>query len=405
LEAGDENSKFFHAYAKGRKAANSSWSLDNSLGEPQTTFEGMARVGMEHFQGRFGANNQANIAEVIRVAQLFPRFVEEEDNIALMEEISEEELKENLQSFQKDKSPSLDGWSIEFFLELYDLLGKDLLQVVEDTRLSGRIPACFNSTFIALIPKLDNPSSLNDFRPISLCNCVYKVVSKVIARSMKGILSHHISGEQFGFLEGRQVYEAIGVAQEGLHSIKTKKLKGVILKIDLSKAYDKVSWLYIRMLLAHPGFDIGFIRWIMSCITMVFFSILINGVASPFFHSERGLRQGFPLSPLLFILVAEGLSRALRDVERQGILRGIQVAPNLFITHLLFVDDVLIFCIGSVKDAETLRGILELFSKATRMEINVGKSTLSINLLRAEELQAFNKFFPYNLLEVDRGLK
>ena len=92
-----------------------------------------------------------------------------------------------------------------------------------------------------MIPKVDNPLSLNDFRPISLCNCIYKVVSKVIARRLKSILSEHITTKQFGFLEGRQIHESIRVSQEGLHNMKTKNIKGAILKIDLSKAYDKVS--------------------------------------------------------------------------------------------------------------------------------------------------------------------
>ena len=130
----------------------------------QSSFNEKARIGVAHFKNLFKAPPWASIVEVIRVAQLFPRFVEEEDNLSLMEE-----LKVTLHSFQKDKSPGLDGWTIEFFLGLYDLLGGDLLKVMEDTRLSGRLPTSFNSTFIALIPKVDNPSSLNDFRPISLC--------------------------------------------------------------------------------------------------------------------------------------------------------------------------------------------------------------------------------------------
>ena len=99
-----------------------------------------------------------------------------------MEEVTEEELKVALHSFQKDKSLGPDGWNIELFLGMYDLLSGDLLKVLEDTKLSGRLHVCFDSTFIALIPKVDNPSSLNDFKPIFLSNCVYKVVSKVIAR-------------------------------------------------------------------------------------------------------------------------------------------------------------------------------------------------------------------------------
>jgi hypothetical protein len=92
---------------------------------------------------------------------------------------------------------------------------------------------------------VDDPQSFDDFRPISLCNCIYKIIAKIIARRLKPLLSEAISKEQFGFLEGRQIHEAIGVAQEGLHSLKTTREKGTILNIDLSKAYDWVNWSYI----------------------------------------------------------------------------------------------------------------------------------------------------------------
>jgi hypothetical protein len=94
---------------------------------------------------------------------------------------------------------------------------------------------------------------------------------------------------QFGFLEGRKIHETIGVAQEGICSIKRKNLKGVVQKIDLSKAYDHVNWLYIMLLLTHLGFEINFIRWVMRCITTTSFVVLINGSASLFFKVERGL--------------------------------------------------------------------------------------------------------------------
>lgn len=177
------------------------------------------------------------------------------------------------------------------------------------------------------------------------------------------------------------------------------------MKIDLSKAYDKVIYLYIRMILTHLGFGIGFIMWIMSCITTVSFSMLINGVTSPFFHVERGFFQGFHLSPLLFLLVAKGLSNALKEVKRQGTLKGIQISPNLFITHLLFVDDVLIFCYGLVRDSHTLREILDLFSKLTGMEVNAGESTLTTDILRVEERLELIQIFPFNPSRLDVGLK
>ena len=102
------------------------------------------------------------------------------------------------------------------------------------------------------------------------------------------MLSDKISMEQFGFLQGRQIHEAIGVAQEALHSLKARNISGTVIKLDLSKAYDRVSWLYVRMLLIHLGFDIGFVRCIMGCISMASFAVLINGATSPFFKAKWG---------------------------------------------------------------------------------------------------------------------
>ena len=143
---------------------------------------------------------------------------------------------------------------------------------------------------------------------------------------LKSVLSQHISSEKFGFLEGRQIHEAIGVAQEGLHSLKVQKQKGALIKIDLSKAYDWVSWLYLRMFLTHLGFCYEFVRWIMACISTMSFAVLINGAASPFFHAGMGLRQGCPLSPLLFLLVAEGLSRFILASKAEGTFRGTAIS-------------------------------------------------------------------------------
>lgn len=217
------------------------------------------------------------------------------------------EVESTLKWFKKDKSLGLDGFSVEFYTTFFDAIGQELLKIVEDYRLSGCMYEAINSTFIALIPKVDSPLSFNDFRPISICNFLYKIISN----RLKPILSNHISPEQFAFLHNRQILEVVGTSQEALHSIKMKQLKGAIPKIDLSEAFDRVSWLYIRMLLTHLGFSLSFINWIMCYITTVSFSVLINDSTSNFFHLEYNLRQGFPLSPLLFLLVMEGLSRII----------------------------------------------------------------------------------------------
>lgn len=140
------------------------------------------------------------------------------------------------------------------------------------------------------------------------------------------------------------------MAQEALHSIKMKKLKGVILKINLSKAFDwSTSYISGRYSL---------IRWIMCCITLVSFAILINGSTSYSFRVERGLRQGCPLSPLLFLLFMEGLSRKIASKKSEGRLMGVKITNQCILTHLLFVDDILIFLDGGIHDINSFTRIL-----------------------------------------------
>jgi hypothetical protein len=167
--------------------------------------------------------------------------------------------------------------------------------MVEESRLLGKIVGGLNSTFLTLIPKVNNPKNFEDFRPISLCNLCYKLISKIIANRIKPFLSKSLSPEQMGFLEGRRIQDAIGTAHESLHSIKKKKLKALVLKLDLKKAYDCIDWDLLRMILLKIGLGLHLANWIMSCITSSSFVVLINGEATDFFRSGRGIRQGCPL--------------------------------------------------------------------------------------------------------------
>jgi mannosylglycoprotein endo-beta-mannosidase len=135
---------------------------------------------------------------------------------------------------------------------------------------------------------------LEEYISISLSNYIYKIISIIISRRIKWILPKSISQKQFGFLEGRQIHEAIGVSQEAMHIIKNHKIKGAVLKIDLSKAYDRVSWIFLRMLLTHLGFVLPFINWVMRCISSVYFAVLINGVASPSLLQREGSGRDAP---------------------------------------------------------------------------------------------------------------
>jgi hypothetical protein len=166
--------------------------------------------------------------------------------------------------------------------------------MVEDSRIRGKISGCLNATFLVLIPKSSNSLSFNDFRPISLCNLIYKLISKVISNRIKPFLGRSLSAEQLGFLKGRRIQEAIGAAHECIHSIKQKNQKALVMKLDINKAFDSIDWDFLRLVLHAVGFGIKLTNWILACVTSANFAVIINGEATSFFKSERGLRQGCP---------------------------------------------------------------------------------------------------------------
>lgn len=163
------------------------------------------------------------------------------------------EIKDVLLHFKKEKSPGPEGWTSEFFIFFFDLVGEDLLAMVEETRRRGAVVSGLNATFLALIPKANNPSSFDDFRQISLCNLCYKVITKLIANRLKPFLSISISFKQMGFLQNRRIQDAWGTAHETIHSIKKKRKKAFILKLNLKKAFDTIDWDHLRLILQKIG--------------------------------------------------------------------------------------------------------------------------------------------------------
>jgi hypothetical protein len=188
---------------------------------------------------------------------------------------------------------------------------------------------------------------MKDWRPISLCNVLYKIVAKVLANRLKPMLDKCISENQSAFVPGRSILDNAMAAIEIIHYMKAKtrgKKGEVALKLDISKAYDRIDWEYLKDMMAKMGFCQKWIRWIMLCVETVDYSIIVNGHMVGPVVPGRGLRQGDPLSPYLFIICAEGLSALIRQAENRGELHGIKICRKApIISHLLFADDCFLF--------------------------------------------------------------
>jgi hypothetical protein len=292
VQSGDQNNKFFHQFANHRRNNKFIWEIFDNSGTIYKGQKAIAEEAVKYFKNFFKPSLNDISTEQVRVASQYPKMLDENEAGELYKPVTLLELEAILKLFKKEKSPGPDGWSVELYLHFFDLMGEDLLALVEETRTSGRITGSINSTFIALIPKSNKPQQFRDYKPISLCNLVYKVISKVIANRIKPILSRSLSEEQLGFLEGRQIQDAIGTAHECIHSIKKKNIKSLILKLDLQKAYDCISWDYLRMVLIQVGFGLHMKNWILACVNSTSFAVLVNGEATNFLEVVEACARG-----------------------------------------------------------------------------------------------------------------
>ncbi|KAL4303221.1 hypothetical protein GQ457_10G018920 [Hibiscus cannabinus] len=204
---------------------------------------------------------------------------------------------------------------------------------------SARLPRVVNFTFLVLIPKKDSPVGLWDFWPISLVNTVYKIISKVLAGRLEKVLNGLISEEQSAFVAGRQIVD------------------GVLLSNEIRLW---VGWVLPR----YGGEGLGSV------------SVLLNGSVTKEFGMGRGLRQGDPLSPLLFVLVAEALHVLLERAVAAGLVRGVEVVPGFALSHLQFADDTIMFLYASLEVARNVQRVLFCFKAYSGLQINFGKSSL-----------------------------
>ena len=259
-------------------------------------------------------------------------------------------------------------------------MGCSITNMVLTVLNSNMSLACLNKTNIVLIPKVNNPKKMTDFRPISLCNVVYKLISKIIANRFKALLPHIIYEKQSAFTPNRLITNNVLVAFELIHFLNHKNAGKdcyMAAKLNMSKAFNRVEWCFIQGVMEKLGFNSKWVNLVMRCITSVSYIVITNRAAYGNITPTRGLRQRDPLSPTLFLICIEGLSALIHEAAWNQLLTDISICRGCpRVTHLFFVDDNILFCKASAGESRELKHILQKYEEASGQKINADKSSV-----------------------------
>ncbi|PNX71458.1 ribonuclease H, partial [Trifolium pratense] len=363
---GDRNTKYFHRLAKIKTSTKLITTLqdgDNVLIDPNQIAEHVVK----YYKNLFGTNTV--LQDSLLTEEVIPKLVNDEVNALMTVLPSHDEIKAAVFALNKDSAPGPDGFGASFFQHYWDIVKNDVFSAVLEFFTSSWILPGFNSNIIALLPKTPDASSIDQYRPIAMANFKFKVITKIIADRLASIMPSIVSEEQRGFIHDRNIKECLCIASEAANLLHNKSFGGnLALKIDITKAFDTLEWSFLLKVLNSFGFNEVFCNWIHVILRSAFLSISINGKSHGYFNCTRGVRQGDPLSPLLFCLAEDVLSRQISKIVAEGKLNLIKGTRHVLVpSHSFYADDLMIFCKGN------MAGLRELKSLFTRYAFESGQ--------------------------------
>ncbi|GJY89211.1 hypothetical protein Tco_0503839 [Tanacetum coccineum] len=349
LREGDSNTTYFHKVVKSCVSQSRIDVVTDANGAVYHNND-VAKTFINHYEVFLG---QPGDTSDFNTDNLFPTRLNDSEALNMVCDISSQEVKSAMFSMGNDKSPGPDDFTAGFFKDTWDIIGADVTKAVSEFFTNGRLLKELNHTIIALIPKVNTLARVNDYRPISCCNVLFKCISKIIANRLKDSLQRLIM---------HNYHLDHGVPR-------------CAFKVDIQKAYDTVDWNFLRVILIGFGFHERMIAWIMECVTTTSFSISINGSLHGYFKGKRGLRQGDPLSPYLFTLIMEVFTLILhRRVQEASNFTYHRFCSELDLINLCFADDLFLFVHGDVNSAKVIKEALDDFKDASGLNPSMPKS-------------------------------
>ncbi|GKV01451.1 hypothetical protein SLEP1_g14002 [Rubroshorea leprosula] len=372
VRLGDANTAFFHRSVQTRRAQNAISGILGDEGwieEPELVKAEAVKYFSELFHKDQWSRPVMGGIQFRKISAAQKEWLERPFPI--------EEIEEGLRSFDGSKAPGPDGYNFNFIKFAWNTLKDDFVNFLREFHQYGRLVKGLNSSFLTLIPKKLNPVQFKEYRPICLISCLYKLLAKVLANRLKKVMADIISESQSAFVGGRQLVDSVLVLNEVVDEVRRKKQESFIFKADFEKAYDCVDWDFLDWMMDRMGFGVKWRKWIRECLSTARISILVNGSPTSEFSVSKGLRQGDPLSPFLFLLVGEGLCGLVKKAESEGLLKGLGIGRGgMELSLLQFADDTVFMgkaCAGNLK---VVKAILHWFELISGLKINFSKSHL-----------------------------
>ncbi|XP_019155176.1 PREDICTED: uncharacterized protein LOC109152048 [Ipomoea nil] len=371
VQDGDRNSRFFHSVVKARRRKLYIHRVKDGDGVWLEDRQGIANQAVSFFEHMFTA--EIGGFDLARL-DCVPCLVTEEDNELLTAMPEVEEVKAVVMQMNSTSAAGPDGFSGAFYKACWDIIQDDVVSMVRSYFAGWEFTRAITHTSIVLLPKKPSPETFADYRPISLCNFSSKLITKLMVVRMATVLPRVLSPQQSGFVAGRSITDNVLLAAEICHGLSLQN-RDIVLKLDMAKAYDRVSWFFLTSVMRRLGFSEVWIDMVFRAVSNVWYSVIVNGVKEGFFTSTRGLRQGDPLSPTLFVITAEVLSVYLARVyDGTAVPRFTQPPGTPHIHHLAYADDVIIFSTARLGAIQEVIGALKEYEEISVQLVSFQKS-------------------------------